>query len=151
MKSWLASHINNNEWIPRTEKLNLVNRSITTIRSTYTNVVWSSKNKNQVFDVRENFYGIWDPPELSERQTQMPINIFIHLKCETQTCFQLTPVVADDGEEQPNNNTVHIYLVYTQIFHFWSEIIWAQKMKFLGFILGICYVVQGVPLGKIIL
>ena len=123
MKSWLASHINNTEWIPRTEKLNLVNRSIiTTIRSTYTNIVWSSKNKNQVFDVRENFYGIWDPPELSERQTQMPINIFIHLKCETQTCFQLTPVVADDGEEQPNNNTVHIYLVYTQIFHFWSEI-----------------------------
>ena len=123
MKSWLASHVNNTEWIPRTEKLNLANRSIiTTIRSTYTNIVWSSKNNNQVFDVRENFYGIWDPPELSERQTQMPINIFIHLKCETQTCFQLTPVVADDGEEQPNNNTVHIYLVYTQIFHFWSEI-----------------------------
>ena len=30
-------------------------------------------DENQVFDVRENFYGIWDPPELSERQTQMPI------------------------------------------------------------------------------
>ena len=122
MKSWLASHIvNNNEWIPRTEKLNLVNRSITTLRSTYTNIVWSSKNKNQVLMFERISMEFGTPQNSQKGRLKCPYKYLHSPQMWNSNLFSVDSRCCR-RRRGTTKQQYNIYLVYTQIFHFWSEI-----------------------------